>query len=48
MGRWLAAAFAIVCVIASAGAVWLLVVEDSGERSPRAAERVPSGRRARE
>ena len=35
-GPWLAAAFAIVCVIASAGAVWLLVVEDSGERSPRA------------
>ena len=47
MGRWLAAAFAIVCVIASAGAVWLLVVEDSGDRSPRAAERSAAGRRAR-
>jgi poly-gamma-glutamate capsule biosynthesis protein CapA/YwtB (metallophosphatase superfamily) len=39
MGRRLAAAFAIACVIASAGAVWLVVVEDSGERSPRAADR---------
>lgn len=39
MSRWLAAAFAIVCVAASAGAIWFVVVEDSGERPPRPAER---------
>lgn len=39
MRRWLAAAFAIVCVVASATAVWLVALRDSAPRPAPAAER---------
>ena len=34
---WLAAGFAVVCVAASAVAVWLVVIESSDDGPPRAA-----------
>lgn len=39
MRRWLAAAFAIVCVVASATAVWLVALRDSTPHPAPAAER---------
>ncbi len=42
MSRWLAGAFAIVCVIGSAIAVWFVVVEDSGHESGNADREAPS------
>jgi poly-gamma-glutamate synthesis protein (capsule biosynthesis protein) len=49
MGRRLAAAFAIVCVAASAAAVWYALTEGPGEGSPRAGERrAPAARAAAE